>query len=121
MRGVQKCTCAGASLRSKNYATLHCIILDTATEAAEKTGDNAVVEVSIHSDKYKLMITVANSILQSVLNVNSELKTSKKEAELHGFGVKSIKTIAEKYGGSVDFYEENLTFFCRVILCKEVE
>lgn len=32
MRGVQKCTCAGASLRSKNYATLHCIILDTATD-----------------------------------------------------------------------------------------
>lgn len=96
-------------------------MLDNAIEAAEKTGDNAVVEVSIRSDKYKLMITVANSILQSVLNGNSELKTSKKEAELHGFGVKSIKTIAERYGGSADFYEENLTFFCRVILCKGVE
>ncbi len=96
-------------------------MLDNAIEAAEKTSDNAVVEVSIRSDKYKLMITVANSILQSVLNVNSELKTSKKEVELHGFGVKSIETIAEKYGGSVDFYEENLTFFCRVILCKEIE
>ena len=32
MRGVQKCTCAGASLRSKNYAPLCCIKLDTATE-----------------------------------------------------------------------------------------
>lgn len=96
-------------------------MLDNAIEAAEKTGDNAVVEVSIHSDMYKLMITVANSILQSVLNGNSELKTSKKEAELHGFGVTSIKAIAERYGGSADFYEENLTFFCRVILCKGVE
>ena len=32
MRGVQKCTCAGASLRSRNYAPLYCIILDTATD-----------------------------------------------------------------------------------------
>ena len=38
MRGVQKCTCAGASLRSKNYATLHCIILDTAADQAAGTG-----------------------------------------------------------------------------------
>lgn len=95
-------------------------MLDNAIEAAEKTGENAVVEVSIHSDKYKIMITVSNSILQSVLNSNLELKTTKRRSELHGFGVKSIRTIAEKYSGSVDFYEENLTFFCRVILGKEV-
>lgn len=32
MRGVQKCTCAGASLRGKNSAPLCCIKLDTATD-----------------------------------------------------------------------------------------
>ena len=29
-RGVQKCTCAGASLRSKKYVPLNCINLDMA-------------------------------------------------------------------------------------------
>lgn len=33
-RGVQKCTCAGASLRSKKCAPLNCINLDTATDPA---------------------------------------------------------------------------------------
>ena len=33
MRGVQKCTCAGASLRSKNYTPLNCITIDTASLA----------------------------------------------------------------------------------------
>lgn len=33
IRGVQKCTCAGASLRSKKYIPLNCINLDTATDA----------------------------------------------------------------------------------------
>lgn len=32
MRDVQKCTCAGASLRVRNSAPLCCIKLDTATE-----------------------------------------------------------------------------------------
>ena len=93
-------------------------MLDNAIEAAEKTGSSAVVEVSIFSDKHKLMITVSNSILQSVLRSNSELKTTKNEPLLHGFGVKSIRAIAEKYSGIVDFYEENMNFFCRVILGK---
>lgn len=38
MRGVQKCTCAGASLRGRNSAPLCCIKLDTAPEAAYASG-----------------------------------------------------------------------------------
>lgn len=45
MRGVQKCTCAGASLRSKNYAPLHCIILDTATDPCCGSGGMFVQSV----------------------------------------------------------------------------
>ncbi len=38
MRGVQKCTCAGASLRGRNSAPLCCIKLDTATDRASGCG-----------------------------------------------------------------------------------
>ena len=38
MRGVQKCTCAGASLRGRNSAPLCCIKLDTATDIACGSG-----------------------------------------------------------------------------------
>lgn len=54
MRGVQKCTCAGASLRSKNYATLHCIILDTATDPCCGSGGMFVQSakfIQAHSGK----------------------------------------------------------------------
>lgn len=93
-------------------------MLDNAIEAAEKT-DNAIVEVAIMSDRYKLTIKVSNSISASVLNENPMLKTSKPQHVLHGFGIKSIKTIAEKYNGNADYYEEGLTFVCRVELCKQ--
>lgn len=96
-------------------------MLDNAIEAAENAGDNAVIEVSLFSDKHKLIFTVSNSISKSVLNSNPELKTVKDELDLHGFGVKTIKAIAAKYDGNVDFYEENLVFFCRVLLCKQYQ
>lgn len=93
-------------------------LLDNAIEAAEKN-DNAVIEVSIASNKYKLMIKVSNSIAESVLSKNPALKTSKSQRAVHGFGIKSINSISEKYSGNVDFYEDGLTFVCRVELCKK--
>lgn len=95
-------------------------VLDNAIEAAEKVC-GAVIEVSLFSDKHKLILTVSNSISQSVLSENTELKTTKDESELHGFGIRSIRAIAKKYDGIVDFYEEDLTFFCRVVLGKNIE
>lgn len=92
-------------------------MLDNAIEAADKTA-NAIVEVSIVSNKYKITIKVTNSILESVLSQNPNLKTSKSQPTFHGFGTKSIRSIAKKYNGNADFYEEGLAFVCRVELCK---
>lgn len=39
MRGVQKGTCAGASLRDRNSAPLCCIKLDTATDDTCASGE----------------------------------------------------------------------------------
>lgn len=96
-------------------------VLDNAIEAAENTGDNAVVEVSMFSDNHKLVFTASNSISKSVLSSNPKLKTAKDKPKLHGFGIKTIRAIAAKYDGNVDFYEENLVFFCRVMLCKQYQ
>ena len=42
MRGVQKCTCAGSSLRGRNSAPLCCIKLDTATDWSYQAVDSLV-------------------------------------------------------------------------------
>ena len=54
----------------------------------------------------------------SVLSDNPELNTSKPDASSHGYGVKTIKSIAEKYNGHASFYEENNKFVCQVNLFK---
>lgn len=53
MRGVQKSTCAGASLRGRNFAPLCCIKLDTATDSACGTSGFLVTSGDYLREKYK--------------------------------------------------------------------
>lgn len=76
MKGVQKCTCAGASLRSKNYAPLHCIILDTATDAAMGSG-SLLLNAKKYSNKPDFIRYFGQELSTTTYNLarmNMELK-----------------------------------------------
>lgn len=96
-------------------------MLDNAILAAEECRpESRLIEVKISSAGSRLVILVKNSIPVSVLDTNPDLRSTKKDALDHGFGVKTIRSIAVKYGGRVDFYEEGLTFICRAELKKNI-
>ena len=92
-------------------------ILDNAIEAA-KHCPNGYIEVSIRSDENMILVIVANTIVESVMKRNKELKSTKKNADRHGYGVKTINSIAEKYSGTANFYEEGEMFYCQVMMYK---
>lgn len=93
-------------------------ILDNAIEGTSGIVGGEFIEVAIRSDEFKLNIYVSNSIPHSILDTNKDLKTSKCDRDIHGLGIKTIRSLAKKYNGDVDFYEEGLVFFCHVILYK---
>ncbi len=95
-------------------------VLDNAISASEKCDLNSrLVEVKITAIGSRVIILVKNSIPCSVLKCNPKLSSTKSTPEEHGFGVKTIKSIVEKYNGKVDFYEEGLTFICLAELYRE--
>lgn len=73
-------------------------LLDNAIEAAEKV-ENGNVSIVIKPQKKFIIIKVKNSYDG---NKNNELKTTKKDKEYHGIGLKSIKRIVEKYQGEFE-------------------
>lgn len=94
-------------------------LLDNAITAAEKCDpESRLTEVEISSVVSRLVITVKNSIKDSVLGENPKLKSTKQHGDEHGFGIKTIKYIAEKYNGKVDYYEDDLMFISRIELRK---
>lgn len=90
-------------------------LLDNAIEGCSDT-DFPQIELIVKRKKSLTYITVRNSIAGSVLDENPKLKTSKKDKSAHGYGIRSIKNIAEKYNGSVDFLEENGYFSTEIWL-----
>lgn len=94
-------------------------MLDNAITAAEKCElDSRSIEAGISSSGSRLTVLIKNSVKSSVLKDNPQLKSTKNNFDEHGFGIKTIKYIAEKYNGRADFYEDGLTFICRVELHK---
>lgn len=68
------------------------------------------VSLTIGVRKAFTYIIVENSIRESVLAKNPMLETDKEDKAAHGFGIMSIRKIADKYKGSVE-WKENKQFF----------
>ncbi|HBA02237.1 MAG TPA: hypothetical protein DCY01_08365 [Ruminococcus sp.] len=100
---------------SVDFSALLSNILDNAVEASEKTTDKFICVAILKKRAYDTIL-VKNKIDNSVLETNPELKSSKNNTEQHGYGIKQIKTIAEKYDGIVDIYEEDNMFCVNVMI-----
>ena len=86
-------------------------IMDNAIEACQAFDGEKVIEGYIHSNESDVVIKIANS------SANSDgLKTKKSDKRFHGYGTKSIESIAEKYSGSAKFTSDSNRFNTLVIL-----
>ena len=88
-------------------------LIDNAIEA-EKYEKFKKIELKIVVDRDKYDISVSNTIENSVLNKNKKLNTTKSDKSNHGYGLKSVKRMAEQSGGLADIFEEDGMFVVRI-------
>lgn len=94
-------------------------MLDNAIEACLKCQENArVIEITIKALENQYFVEVTNSTSSNVLEINKALKTTKFDTENHGHGINSIREIAKKYNGDVQFFQQDNIFRCDVVLMK---
>lgn len=92
-------------------------MLDNAITACQSdASDNKRIELRIVEKEGCYIFSLKNTICQSVIERNPSLLSTKVNKDDHGFGVRIIKEIAEKYDGYSDFYEENGMFCCMALL-----
>lgn len=95
--------------------------LDNAIESAEKNKDKEkrVVSLKTFTQNHFLMICFEN-YCEDDINFGHGLPDSTKENKsYHGYGLKSIRYTAEKYGGSMTLHQENDWFILRVLIPVE--
>ena len=102
-----------------DLAVLVANLLDNAIEATNGVNDNRVIEFSFITDKDNLIVFCKNPTA-NLINVN-KIRTTKKDSSKHGFGIMSIKSIAEKYNGNyIMEYNDGLFSGTAVMLNKEI-
>ena len=91
-----------------DITTLMGNILENAVEAAVKA-DAPRIRVELIEHKKEIFIVVSNSAVKRINTKTDFFLTSKKDKENHGFGLKNIVAIVEKYHGEyyMDSIEEN--------------
>lgn len=102
-----------------DLTSLFCNLLENAMEAAANYSDG-YIELSVNNrpNITLTVITLVNSCRLNPFNKHGELTSTKVKSSRHGFGMKSIQRIVNRYQGEMQNYykEEDHTFHTIIIL-----
>ena len=85
--------------------------IENCIESVKSRSDRREVEVSIvRKGNISLIKTCNYTDIEKLELYGGVPRTTKKDKCEHGFGVKSMKNIAEIYGGTIRFYVEDHNF-----------
>ncbi|MBQ8612892.1 MAG: GHKL domain-containing protein [Ruminiclostridium sp.] len=87
-------------------------LLDNAFDAVRKddVSENRSIKLTVRRINRMLIIKVANTFSGQLRISDGKLKTTKTDKGLHGWGVESARTAAEKYDGTITTTSENGIF-----------
>ncbi len=122
LHGIEwTCVADGRLLEGMDVVDLFTMLgnaLDNAVEAAEKCGPDQHKSISVRIWRKDLFsaIQVENSYAGEMAFENGLPKSTKHDDRNHGFGIRSIQSIAEKYGGTVSVKAEDQVFTLTILL-----
>ena len=91
-------------------------LLDNAIESSLKQEPvNRFIDIQMFKRMGMNNIIIRNYIGTSVLRNNPQLNTTNKDDTGHGYGIKSIKKLVEKYNGDINITEENNYFVVHIM------
>ncbi|MDR2594210.1 MAG: ATP-binding protein [Fibromonadaceae bacterium] len=88
-------------------------LLENALEACKKLESGGEIDLTMKANEQYLTITVKNSFDGVVIEKNGELTSTKKDG---GFGLRSIRAVAERYGGHISIERAENVFTIYVMV-----
>lgn len=111
-------------ITSADLCTIFSNALDNAIEACAKDESDSEKKIEIHSDFQQgyFCLKITNPVFEKVEIRNSnQIQTSKKDKNMHGFGVANIVKTARKYNGDVELSSDGKLFTLEANLWLNLE
>ena len=115
--GIQLvCSADGSCLEDMKHYHIYSLLgnaLDNAIECLTQVNDASkrVITLDISRCRDMAVIRVQNYTPAPPMLRDGAIVTTKQDTEEHGYGIKSIKSIAELYGGTADCFVEDSIFY----------
>lgn len=92
-------------------------MIDNAVNAVQKLEDPAQrsIYLNVHTQKGFLLVRMENPFVGELRFRNGLPLTTSGDEENHGFGMTSIRLIAEKYGGSISTRADSNVFYLNIL------
>lgn len=93
-------------------------ILDNAIESVEQLEDTGLrlIRTAVFAQNDFLMIRVENYCETELTMLDGLPVTTKGDKRFHGYGIKSIRYVVEKYEGTMTIHNENHWFTLRILI-----
>lgn len=91
-------------------------LLDNALEAAEECKEGYVFVSLYKGNEALVILRIENNFKIRPHKIGEKYFTTKIEKKKHGFGLKKVEELSEKYGGILNCYEEGDTFVAVLML-----
>lgn len=112
----------GAQLDFMSPADIYSLFSNALINAVESVmyedEGNRNVGLDVHLNGDYVCIKITNVCTRPVKFVDGLPVTSKEDKKFHGYGIKSMEYIAEKYGGNMVVHLENSLFTVKIIIKK---
>lgn len=91
-------------------------LLDNALQAMRSVSEGRRLFLKMQYSCERLILQVANPYRNEVAYENGEIVTSKADKHSHGFGLKNIERVVEKYDGYMEVNHKNFVFTVDILM-----
>ena len=91
-------------------------IVDNAVEACEKISGQKKIIIESVLQKHMWILLVKNPVETDVMIKKNKIETTKKNKELHGYGIQNMQRVVKKQNGNLKFSCKDGIFEVRVML-----
>lgn len=110
---------SGIQMENQDIALLLSNLLNNAIAASAKCTGRKLIKLKFFYKKEFTIFSVRNTYQGEIEYENGMIKTIKDDKQNHGFGIKNMIRVIEKYGGSYVIEHENGEFFFSIMIPQE--
>lgn len=94
-------------------------LLDNALNAVKKLEKDRYIDIKIKYTKGRLFLKINNSFDGTIVKEKGTIITSHRDKNNHGLGLESVKTVLEKYNGTIEFKHDSNKFHTALLMFVE--